>query len=207
MIVRRAGRFVSFEGVDGSGKSTQAGLLADALRARGLTVRSVREPGGTALGEAVRSLLLDSDPGSVDARAEVFLFAASRAQLVERVIRPALEAGEWVVADRFLDSSLAYQGGGRELGIERVLEANRMAVGDWLPDLTVLVDVSPAVAAGRRCAGPDRIEAEGGDLQERVARAYDALAAMFPERYGRVPGDGTVEDAHREVLRLVEERL
>lgn len=207
MSVHRRGRFVSFEGVDGSGKSTQAALLADVLRGRGLTVRTVREPGGTPLGEAIRSLLLDSAPGAVDAAAEVYLFAASRAQLVERVIRPALEAGEWVVADRFLDSSLAYQGGGRGLGIEHVLDANRLAVGDCLPDLTVLVEVAPDVAASRRCAGPDRIEAEGAALQRRVADAYDRLGAMFPERYGRVDADGAVDATHAQVLRLVAERL
>lgn len=194
---------MSLEGVDGSGKSTQARLLADALRARGLVVRQVREPGGTALGEAVRALLLDGPAGGVDPRAEALLFAASRAQLVAEVIRPALARGEWVVCDRFLDSSLAYQGGARGLGIERVLEANRLAVGDCLPDTTLVLRVPVSVGGQRRGGGPDRIEAEGDGLQGRVAEAYERLGAMFPERIVAVDGAGTVHDVHARVMAVV----
>lgn len=199
------GRFVTFEGVDGSGKSTQARLLAAALRARGRTVTETREPGGTALGEAVRALLLSG--GAVSPAAEVHLFAASRAQLVSEVVRPALARGEWVVCDRFLDSSLAYQGGARGLGVDEVLAANRLAVGDCLPDLTLLVDVPAEVASARRGGGPDRIEAEGDGLQRRVAEAYRALAARFAARIVPVAGVGSEQEVHRRVMDAVEARL
>jgi dTMP kinase len=199
-----AGRFIALEGIDGSGKSTQARLLAEALEARGLSVAATREPGGTLLGERVREILLSGEPGALTPVAEATLFAAARAELVARVVRPALEAGDWVVTDRFLDSSLAYQGAARGMGIDLVLEINRLAVDGCLPDLSVVVDVPVAVAAGRRCASPDRIEAEGDGFQQRVADGYRELARRFPERVRLVPGEGSVEEVHRAVLDAVE---
>jgi dTMP kinase len=193
--------------VDGSGKSTQARLLADALAARGLRVVSTREPGGTILGERVRELVLSGEPGELSLPAEAHLFAAARAELVQRVVRPALEAGRWVVTDRFLDSSLAYQGAARGLGIDLVLEINRTAVGDCLPDLSLVIDTPIAAAAWRRCAGPDRIEAEGDGFQERVAAGYRQLAERFRERVRMIPGEGAVGEVHARVMNAVEPLL
>jgi dTMP kinase len=172
--------FVSFEGIDGSGKSTQAALLADALRTEGREVVTTREPGGTVLGERVRDLLLGS--GEVSPWAEAGLFAAARAQLVHEVIRPALERGADVVCDRYLDSSLAYQGIARGLGLEAVLEVNRLATAGLLPDRTFLL-LAPVEQLMRRSRErPDRIEREGVAFLERVDRGYRELAARFPER-------------------------
>jgi dTMP kinase len=184
--------FVTFEGVDGSGKSTQARLLAERLRAEGREVVLTREPGGTALGEEVRSLLLHGE--RVAPWAEAALFAAARAQLVDEVIRPALARGADVVCDRYLDSSLAYQGLARGLGIERVLELNLLATSGLLPDRTFLIQVSPAEAAARRDDEPDRIEREGAAFAEEVDRAYGELARVFEQRVVVVDGTLNAED-------------
>ncbi|HSJ72739.1 MAG TPA: dTMP kinase [Miltoncostaeaceae bacterium] len=206
---RRAGRplvaprFIAFEGIDGSGKTTQAALLADALEGRGLGVARTREPGGTLLGERVRQLVLSGEPGHLTLVAEAHLFAAARAQLVERVVRPSLAAGRWVVSDRFLDSSLAYQGAARGLGVDVVLEINATAVGDCLPDLALVVDTPVGAAAWRRSAASDRIEAEGAGFQGRVAAGYRDLAARFPGRIRLVPGDGSIEEVHARVMAAV----
>ncbi len=168
---------------------------------------STREPGGTPLGERVRELLLGGEPGQMSPVAEVHLFAAARAQLVHEVIRPALDAGRWVVSDRFLDSSLAYQGYARGLGVDLVLEANRAAVEGCLPDLSLVIDVAPADTAGRRRARPDRIEAEGDDFLARVAEGYRQVAARFPERVVLVSGEGAIEDVHARVVATVEDLL
>jgi dTMP kinase len=198
-----APRFVAFEGVDGSGKSTQAALLAEALEARGLRVVRTREPGGTPVGERVREILLSGEPGAVSLLAEVHLFAAARAELVRRVIAPALEGGAWVVCDRFLDSSLAYQGAARGLGIDAVLELNRGAVEGCLPALSLVIDTPVAVAASRRSAAPDRIEAEGDRFLAAVAGGYRELAGRFPDRVRLIPGDGGVDEVRARVLEAV----
>jgi dTMP kinase len=170
--------FVSFEGIDGSGKSSQAALLVERLRGSGTEVVASHEPGGTALGERVRELLLGAN--DVAPWAEVTLFAAARAQLVSEVVVPALERGAWVVVDRFLDSSLAYQGGGRGLGVDAVLELNRAAIGDVLPDRTFLLQVPVENALSRIGEGRlDRIEAEGAEFLETVAREFERLAERF----------------------------
>lgn len=178
--------FVTFEGVDGSGKSTQARLLAERLAAEGRDVLAIREPGGTALGERIRELLLGS--GQVADWAEAALFAAARAQLVAEVIRPALERGAAVVCDRYLDSSLAYQGIARGLGLERVLELNLTAVDGLLPDRTFLLLLDPAAAAARRGASTDRIERAGEAFLARVDAGYRELAARFPDRIVALDG-------------------
>jgi dTMP kinase len=189
--------FVTFEGVDGSGKSTQARLLAERLREEGREVVLTREPGGTALGEQVRSLLLHGE--QIAPWAEAALFAAARAQLVDEVIRPALARGADVVSDRYLDSSLAYQGLARGLGIERVLELNLLATSGILPDRTFLVLVPPAEAAARRGDEPDRIEREGPGFAEEVDRAYREIARVFGQRVQVVDGSRSAEDIARDV--------
>jgi dTMP kinase len=196
-------RFISLEGVDGSGKTTQAALLADALEGRGLRVTRTREPGGTLLGERVRNVVLSGEPGHLTLVAEAHLFAAARAELVERVVRPSLAAGRWVVSDRFLDSSLAYQGAARGLGVETVLEINATAVDGCLPDTTLVIDTPVGAAAWRRSAAPDRIESEGAGFQGRVAEGYRELAGRFPERVRIVPGDGTIEVVHARVMSAI----
>ena len=194
-----AGLFVTFEGIDRSGKTTQARLLCEAL---GPDAVAVREPGGTAVGERVRELLKDP-AAEISAEAEALLFAAARAELVARVIRPALEAGRVVVSDRFLDSSLAYQGEARGLGVDEVAAVNRLATGGLAPDLTFLLAIDPASAADRG-AETDRFEAEGAELQQRVLEAYERLAAAEPERWRRIDADRPPEEVHAEVLAEVE---
>ena len=192
---------MTFEGVDGSGKTTQARLLAEQLRSEGRDVVATREPGGTELGERVRELVLHGD--SIAPWAEAALFAAARAQLVEEVIRPAIARGADVVCDRYIDSSLAYQGLARNLGVEQVLELNLLATGGLLPDRTFLLVLPVDEAARRRGAESDRLEAEGERFAVDVDRAYRELAEIYG---GRV----VAADASRppeELARVIREEL
>ena len=193
--------FVSLEGVDGSGKSTQAKLLAEAL---GPETLLIREPGGTGAAERIRELL--ADPGlEIDPFAELLLFSAARADLVARVIRPAAEAGRHIVADRFADSSVAYQGGARGLGTSHVLSLTDTVIDGLWPDLTVLLRVDPEVGLGR-AAGEDRFESEGVELQRAVAEAYEEIATIASDRVVAVDASGTVEEVHERVMGVVRER-
>jgi dTMP kinase len=194
-----AGLFVTFEGIDRSGKTSQARMLAEALGAGALVVR---EPGGTAVGERVRELLKDPDAG-ISGRTEALLFAAARAELVAEVIRPALDDGRVVISDRYVDSSLAYQGAARGLGMEEVARLNEWATGGLMPDLTILLELDPD-AARLRAGEDDRFEDEGAALQRAVAEAYDRLAAGSPERWRRVDASRPHADVHADVLELVE---
>ncbi len=190
--------FISLEGVDGSGKSTQARLLAEAL---GEGTVAIREPGGTEAAERIRDLLADPQL-PLEPLAELLLFLAARADLTERVIRPALEAGRDVVADRFSDSSVAYQGAARGLGVGEVISlCDRATDGLW-PDLTVLLKIDPEDSLGR-AAGEDRFEAEGLILQQAVAMAYDEIAKIT-DRFAVVDATGTVEEVQARVLAAVE---
>jgi len=178
------GRLITVEGLDGAGKTTLIGALSGALHERGREVLVLREPGGVALSERIRALV--KDPAlAVDPHAEALLYAAARAQLVTEQLRPLLADGRWIVLDRFVDSSLAYQGAGRELGIEEVRRLNRFATGGLTPDRTLLLRIDPAVGLARvagRAEDADRLEREAGAFFDRVAAAYDALAAAEPER-------------------------
>ena len=189
--------FVTFEGLDGSGKTTQAALLAESPREDGVEVVATREPGGTPLGEQIRDLVLHGD--HVAPWAEAALYAASRAQHVEEVIRPALDRGATVVCDRYVDSSVAYQGVGRGLGLDEVLALNLVVVGGLLPDRTVLVEIDPETAAERVGSSGDRIERDGIALWRRVADAYRALADGDPERYVVVDGRRPIAEVAEEI--------
>ena len=177
------GIFLAFEGGDGAGKSTQVRLLADVLLARGLDVVVTREPGGTPAAEAIRHVVLTPDYAGRDARSEALLYAASRAEHVERLIRPALERGAAVITDRYIDSSIAYQGVGRGLGPDVVGEINIWATQGLLPDLTVLLDVDAGAGLARLASSPDRLESEPEEFHRTVGAAFRALAAGDPTRY------------------------
>ena len=190
--------FISLEGIDGSGKSTQARLLAEAL---GEGTVAIREPGGTAAAERIRELL--ADPGvELEPLAELMLFLAARADLTERVIRPALEAGRNVVADRFSDSSVAYQGSARGLGVGEVIGLCEAATDGLWPDLTLLLRIDPETGLGR-ADGEDRFEQEGLELQGAVAEAYDEIAQVASDRVVVIDASGTVEEVHERVIEVV----
>jgi dTMP kinase len=195
--------FISFEGADGSGKSTQAERLRDTLVGEGREVVLTREPGGTELGERARELVLNGP--QMGAWAEATLFAASRAEHVEEVIRPALERGAVVVCDRYVDSSLAYQGIARSLGVDEVLQLNLTVTGGLLPDVTFLLLVDPEVAAAR-WTDADRLEREGDALQAKVDAAYRELAERFPERIVTVDGARDPDEIAREVHERLRDR-
>lgn len=194
--------FITLEGVDGSGKTTQAAMLAEAFGASAMTLR---EPGGTDAAERIRQLLADPET-PLDPIAELMLFCAARADLASRVIRPALEIGRTVICDRFTDSTIAYQGVARDLGIVRVRELSEVATGGLTPDLTLWLKIDPAFGLDR-AESDDRFEAEGVRFQERVAEAYEDIARREPHRVIPIDATGSPEDVHRLILAEVEARL
>ena len=198
------GKFIAFEGGEGAGKSTQARLLADALAARGIACVVTREPGGTPGAEAIRGLLLGTGGEGWHPRAEALLFAAARSDHVERLIIPALNAGQWVICDRFVDSSRAYQGGAGGLGDADIMALHKVGSEGLLPDLTLLIEVSPETAAARAAArdgdAADRIGGRDAHYHARVARSFAELAAAEPARFARVLGDGAADVVHHAVL-------
>jgi len=190
----QSGAFITLEGGEGSGKSTQQRTLARRLEAAGLTVRVLREPGGTAVGEAVRALLLDPEHVGLDATAELLLYEASRAQLVADVIEPALEAGDVVICDRFYDSTTAYQGYARGLSLARIAELNATATGGLKPDRTIVLDIDPELGVERATRnGADRLEGESLAFHRAVRAGFLAIAAAEPDRVRVVDASGYAE--------------
>ena len=209
-----AGSFITFEGGEGCGKSTQIRLLAERLRAVGKEVLLTREPGGTALAEKIRSLVREESDDPPNSRAETLLFIASRAQVVENVIRPALASGTWVLCDRFADSTFAYQGYGRGLDLEELKRINSFATGGLEPDRTILLNVSPEVSAKRMRAreaatntDADRMEKAGDSFHARLRQGFLELAAAEPDRFAVIQADGSVEEVEEAVWNLIQPML
>ena len=196
--------FLAFEGVDGAGKSTQVRLLAQHLEGQGREVLLCREPGGTELGEELRRILLMTG-GEMDPEVEVLLFMAARAQLCNKVIRPAIEAGKVVISDRFLWSSVVYQGIVGGLGIEEVLSIGRVATGGLLPELTFLIDLDPAAAHSSLDEG-DRMESRGLDFQRAVREGFVGLATDFSDSFALIDGSGSVEQVHEQVIKALPQK-
>ena len=205
------GRFISLEGGEGAGKSTQLKALAAALRERGLDVVETREPGGSPGAEAIRKLLLEGGDERWTRESEALLFAAARADHVARTIRPALERGEWVLSDRFLDSSLAYQGGAAGVGIDAVRKLHEIGSHGFLPERTLLLELPPEAVAERLnvrdADGSDRIGGRGGGFHDRVAAAFAALAEAEPERFRRIDASGSAEAVTARLVAAVEDLL
>lgn len=204
-------RFITLEGGEGVGKSTQLRRLADALRGRGLEVVETREPGGSPGAEAIRRLLLEGEGDRWTPEAEALLFAAARADHVARTIRPALERGAWVLCDRFLDSSIAYQGAAGGVGTGAIRALHRVGSRGFLPDRTLLLELPPEHAAERLSVrdadGSDRIGGRGGGFHDRVASGFRALAEEEPERYRRVDASGAPEEVTARLLAALEDLL
>ncbi|SDP68343.1 thymidylate kinase [Pedococcus dokdonensis] len=191
------GLFIAFEGGDGAGKSTQVALLRAAFEAAGRTVTVTRQPGGTPLGQQIRDMVLHGD--HVSPRAEALLYAADKAQHADLFLRPALAAGDVVLTDRYTDSSVAYQGAGRDLGAQEIHDLNMWAVDQLVPDLTIVVDISAAEGRRRRGDVHDRLEAEGDAFHEAVRAHYLAMAQGNPQRYVVVDGTLAPDDIHAQV--------
>jgi dTMP kinase len=216
----RRGKFITFEGLDGTGKSTQMRKLALALRASGHKLVETREPGGTATGEKIRRVLLDSATEGLSPLAEMALMFASRAQHIAEVIQPALDHGQIVLCDRFTDSTEAYQGSGRKLGSDAVLKLHRVLCGDLQPDLTILLDSDPAMSigrarkrnrrashAGKHHGDENRFEQQNRGFFARVHEGYLAIAAREPQRVATVDARGTPAQTHRKIVDVVQRKL
>lgn len=200
----RAGRFITVEGIDGCGKSTQARLLVEELERAGYEVLALREPGGVAISEKIRALLLDPANAEMSATCELLLYEAARAQLVHEVVAPALAQGRMVVCDRFYDSTTAYQGYAGGVPLDAVERANALAVGDFQPALTLVFDIDPALAAERTVSrAQDRMEAKGMEYQRRVAEGFRAVAAANPDRVKLIDASRDIDAIHADVMAAV----
>jgi dTMP kinase len=207
--VNATGRFITLEGGEGVGKSTQVKALAEALRNRGVEVIVTREPGGSEGAERIRDLLLSGSEDRWSPEGEALLFAAARTDHIDKLIKPALEAGKWVISDRFIDSSLAYQGGAGCLGIEAVRSINAFGIGEWLPDrtLVLMLDEGAERARARDVNGSDRIGRRPGDYHHKVATAFRIIAAEEPERVKLIDASGNHEEVTARLLQAVEDLL
>ncbi len=204
-----AGIFISMEGPDGAGKTTQIELLKAYLENKGYEILITREPGGTKISEAIRSIILDRSNSEMDYMTEALLYASARAQLVAEVIKPAIAAGKAVISDRFVDSSAVYQGMARGLGVENVYKINEFAIQGMMPELTIHLDLPASVGIMRKKnqAELDRMELEKAEFHERVAEGYRQLAKMFPERIYTIDATLPVEEIHKLILSKLEEIL
>jgi len=199
-------KFITFEGIDGCGKSTQARLLLEYMNNSGMETILVREPGGTNISESIREILLHSSSSQMGDRTESLLMTASRAQLTQEIIVPNMDKGKFVIADRYSDSTLAYQGGGRNLDIEWLIELNNYATFTLLPDITFFVDIRPEEALRRLDSDKDRIEGEGIEFQTLVRKTYQILAEKFNDRYVIIDGYAEKGDIHKKVLNEMKRR-
>lgn len=199
-----AGRFITFEGIEGCGKSTQVRLAQNWLQRQHRSVVAVREPGGTVVGDRVRDILLDPELKEMTPRAEALLYSASRAQLVEQVLKPSLEAGKTVLCDRYIDSSLAYQSFARGLDFQTIVTINEWAAGGLMPDLTFLFRITAELGLGRAVGrAPDRLEQESLDFHRLVEAGYEDLAVKYAERFVLIDGRDPVEEIHKQVVEAV----
>ena len=200
------GLFITMEGPDGSGKSRQIELLRDYLSGKGYDIIICREPGGTKISEAIRQVILNKDFTEMGNMTEMLLYAAARAQLVEEVIRPALENDKIVICDRFVESSAVYQGIARGMGIELVYEINQYAIGDTMPDLTIMIDIDAGTGISRKKkqAELDRMERETMEFHQRVVEGYRKIAVQYPERILKIDGSGSIEDIHGQIAAAVD---
>ena len=200
-------KFITFEGIDGCGKSTQVKMLVEKLEQLNMDVITIREPGGNRISESIRDILLYRDTHELDGRTEALLMTASRAQLTKEVIVPALEKGTWVIADRYADSTLAYQGGGRQIDIDSLEDLNRFATYDTIPELTYFIDILPDEGARRQGTKLDRIEQAGIDFQSRVRDQYLKLAETYSERIVVIDGQDEIDAIHKNIWKEFKERM
>jgi len=197
MSTSNRGIFISFEGIDGCGKSTQVKMLLNRLDQEGIECELVREPGGSDISEEIRNILLKTRSENMASRAEALLMTASRAQLTKEKIKPALEDGIFIIADRYKDSTLAYQGGGRGIDLEYLIELNEFATYGLDPDLTIFIDITAVEARNRsNVSDPDRIESIGVEFQEKVRELYLALTERYPDRFLKIDGNESIEVIH-----------
>lgn len=194
------GLFISFEGIDGCGKSTQIKMLCSYLKDRNKEFLMVREPGGTDISEQIRKILLHSHDQEISDRTEALLMTGSRAQLIDEKILPFLNQGKIVIADRFLDSTLAYQGGGRELDLNWLIDLNNFATNNTFPDITFFIDIEPEIGAMRSGSSKDRIERAGLEFQSRVRQSYIKLSTLFNDRYLTLDGNQKKKIIHKKIV-------
>lgn len=200
------GKFITIEGTDGSGKSTQIELLMDYLRKKGADVIFTREPGGTQISEKIREIILDVDNSEMTGITEALLYAAARSQHVEEKIIPALEAGKIIVCDRFVDSSIAYQGAARGIGAEKIMGINEAALHGIMPDMTLFFDLSPekGILRKKNERALDRLEKEKMDFHEKVYEGYKNLCKKYPERIKPIDADRSIDEVHSEVIEVID---
>jgi len=201
------GKFITFEGIDGCGKSTQVKMLVEKLTQLNMNVITIREPGGTRISESIREILLYRDTHELSERTEALLMTASRAQLTNEIILPTLDKGTWVIGDRYADSTLAYQGGGREVDIDSLNNLNRFATYDTVPDLTFFIDILPDEGARRQNTKQDRIEQAGIDFQSRVRDQYLKLAEKYSDRIIVIDGQQNIDLIHNNIWKEFEQRM
>lgn len=203
------GKFITFEGTDGSGKTTQIKLLEEYLKNKGYEVVFTREPGGTKVSELIRDIILDPENTEINPLTEMILYSASRAQLVAQVIKPAIKAGKIIICDRFIDSSYAYQGYGRGIDLKMIAEVNRVAVDGVSPDVTFFMDVNPEIAIKRRIneSDADRIEQEKIDFHRRVYEGYKKMALLFPDRIVAINASKPIDQVSNQINKYIDDVL